>query len=83
MKPNVYIILLANNQYYVGSTNDIDRRMLEHNAGTTKGIKYKLPAKLIFKQEFLSPKEARQSEYKIKKQKSRKIIEAIIGRGYI
>lgn len=80
MKPCVYILCLANGQYYVGSTDDVKRRIAEHNAGKTPGIKYKLPAKLIFQQEFETLRWARQIEYWIKRQKSRKIIDKIINK---
>ncbi|MEI6499235.1 MAG: GIY-YIG nuclease family protein [bacterium] len=79
----VYILILSNGQYYVGSTNNLERRLTEHNSGKTPSIKYKLPARLIFHQEFATLIEARQAEYKIKRQKSRKLIEEILQRGCI
>jgi len=78
MKPEVYILLLANGQYYVGSTIDLERRILEHNDGRTASIKYKLPAKVVFRQEYPSITEARRIEYKLKGLKSKKLIERII-----
>lgn len=78
----VYILRLNNDQYYIGSTNDLERRIIEHNSGHTPSIRYKLPAKLLFHQEFATLKEARQTEYKLEKQKSRKLIEEILRRGY-
>lgn len=78
MKPCVYILLLANEQYYVGSTNDIERRLFEYNTGHTASIRYKLPATLIFKSEFETLKEARTVECWIKRQKSRKFVEKVI-----
>jgi len=80
---SVYILRLNNGQYYLGSTSDLDKRLIEHNSGKTKGIRYKLPATLIFHQEFETIEQARQTEYKIKKMKSRKIIERIIEDGEI
>ncbi len=79
----IYILLLSNNQYYIGSSNNIDRRIHEHNAGKTLSIKYKLPAKLIFYQQFATLVAARKAELAIKRQKSRKYIEEIIKRGTV
>ena len=74
----VYILKLNNGQYYIGSTNDIERRVGEHSSGKTKSIKYKLPLKLVLKQKFVSISKARSIENKLKKLKSRKIVEKII-----
>jgi len=78
MKSVIYVLLLNNGQYYVGSTNNPNRRLHEHNIGYCKSTKHKLPYSLVFCQEFDTIKEAGQAEYKIKKQKSRQIIEKII-----
>jgi putative endonuclease len=34
--------------YYIGYTEDIRRRISEHNQGKTKSIKHKIPFKLIY-----------------------------------
>jgi putative endonuclease len=34
--------------YYIGYTEDIKRRLLEHNQGKTKSISHKIPYKLIY-----------------------------------
>jgi len=83
MKPEIYILLLGNNQYYVGSSNNLIRRIEEHKSGRVQSTKYKLPVRLIFHQEFATLKEARQIEFKIKKQKSRVFIEKILDRGFV
>ncbi len=49
----MYILLCSDNSYYTGSTNDIDKRMLEHEAGL--GANYtrlRRPLKLIYYEEF-------------------------------
>jgi putative endonuclease len=66
MAGTVYILELNNMQYYIGSTNDIHRRLLEHNSGKTLGIKYKLPAKLVFQQNFDDLISARRIELRLK-----------------
>ena len=79
----VYILELNNGQYYIGSTSNIEHRLIEHNSGKTKSIRYKLPAKLVFTQEFESTSKARNIESKLKKFKSRAIVKKIIEEGMI
>ncbi len=55
--------------YYVGSTNDVSRRVREHNQGRVTSTKSKMPLTLVFTQEFGSEQEARSYERKIKKQR--------------
>jgi predicted GIY-YIG superfamily endonuclease len=42
----VYFLRLTNGHIYVGSTNDLKRRMLSHNAGRVLSTRSGLPAKL-------------------------------------
>ena len=75
----VYILQSQTNfRYYIGSTNNLERRLKEHNAGKSTYTKLTKPFKLVFAKEYLALREARQIEYKLKKLKSRKIIERII-----
>jgi putative endonuclease len=67
-----------NDSYYIGSTNDIERRVLEHNFGKTISTKNLRPLKLVFKKEFECLSDARHAEIVLKKKKSRVIIEKII-----
>ncbi len=43
-------ILFSNskNKFYVGSTNDLQRRLLEHNSKHTKSTKFGVPWELIY-----------------------------------
>lgn len=51
----VYILQsLKDNRYYIGYTDNIERRITEHNSGKTKSLNYRLPLKLIYKEEYLS-----------------------------
>jgi putative endonuclease len=80
----VYILKSEiNNRYYVGSTNNIERRLEEHNKGESKYTKLTKPFSIVFYQEFENIRIARQVEYKIKKYKSRSIIEKVISDGKI
>ena len=79
MEGFVYILQSQKNySYYVGSTTDIERRLFEHSIGQTKSTKNLAPWKLVFFKSYPDIKTARQVEYKVKKLKSKKIIERII-----
>jgi putative endonuclease len=65
----VYILKCSDNSFYVGVTSDIERRVMEHNAG-----KYpeaythsRRPVELVFYQDFMDPNQAIVFEKKIKK----------------
>lgn len=66
------------NKYYVGSTIDIERRLMEHNRGKEKFTSAGCPWILVYKESFSELTGARKRERHIKKQKSRKYIEALI-----
>lgn len=75
----VYILQSTNNgSYYIGSTKDLSKRILYHNAGYCKATKFLVPYQLLFSQKFDSLLDARKIEYKLKRFKNRKIIEKII-----
>ena len=82
-KIGVYILLCHNQRYYIGSTNDIDRRLAEHEKGRVLATKNILPVTLAFFQSYNTLLEARKVERSLKKLKSKKIIEQIISDGYI
>jgi len=52
---------------YIGYTEDLVKRIKEHNQGKTKSIKHKIPYKLIHTEEFNSKTEARKRELKLKR----------------
>jgi putative endonuclease len=61
-----YILECADGSYYVGSTNDLERRIWEHNEGI--GAKYtarRRPVKLVYAAEFLSLAEAYEREKQV------------------
>ncbi|MCX6825346.1 MAG: GIY-YIG nuclease family protein [candidate division SR1 bacterium] len=74
----VYVLEMANGKYYVGSTKNIQNRLIEHQTGESKSTKNHLPVKLLFYKKYATIIEAIHMETKIKKSKSRKVIELFI-----
>ncbi|MFC3210649.1 GIY-YIG nuclease family protein [Planomicrobium okeanokoites] len=62
-----YVLECADNSYYAGYTNDLQKRLETHNAG--KGAKYtraRGPVKMIHSEEFETKPEAMKAEYAFK-----------------
>ncbi|GAB5524077.1 MAG: hypothetical protein Roseis2KO_19490 [Roseivirga sp.] len=75
----VYIIYSeGRDRYYVGSCDQLDRRISDHNAGRSKYTKSGKPWTLKYHEVYATRQEARQREREIKKKKSRKYIEFLI-----
>jgi len=66
------------NKYYIGSTNDVHRRLYEHNISHSVFTKTGIPWELVFTKEFETLALARTEERRLKKCKSRKYIENYI-----
>ncbi len=81
-----YLYILKSSQtgrYYVGSTNDLRRRLVQHHQGQTATTKRLGKFELVFSQEFSSLAEARLAERRVKEWKRRDFIEKIIRDGRI
>ena len=55
------------NKYYTGQTNDLNRRIHEHNLGKTCFMKRGMPWQLVYSQTQQTRSEAMNLEIKIKK----------------
>ncbi len=74
----VYILRCADNSYYIGQTDNLEKRIAEHKMGEIKGYtSSRLPVELVFSDEFSSREEAIVLERQIKGW-SRKKKEAMI-----
>lgn len=58
-------------KFYIGHTENIDRRLHEHNSNQSKSTKNKGPWVLYFKKEFPSRNEAMKFETKLKNIKNK------------
>lgn len=66
-------------RYYVGHTEDIATRLLQHNNGESNYTSKAKDWELVYEETFSSRTEAHTREREIKKKKSRKYIEWLIG----
>jgi putative endonuclease len=55
------------NKLYIGLTNNLKKRLREHNKGLTPSTRYRRPLSLIYYEAYLSPKDAQVREQKLKK----------------
>jgi putative endonuclease len=79
----VYILQDDLGRYYIGSTNDLNRRLTQHSRGQTPTTyRFKNP-KPAFSQEYSTLAIARKIELKIKRLKRKDYIERIIRDGFI
>ncbi|OGI65543.1 hypothetical protein A3A95_02910 [Candidatus Nomurabacteria bacterium RIFCSPLOWO2_01_FULL_39_18] len=69
---------LKDGRYYVGVSNDVTRRLEEHNKGLSKFTAPFSPYELKRVEKFVKIEDAYKRENFIKKKKSKKIIELII-----
>ncbi len=78
----VYILKCSDESYYTGVTNNLERRIAEHNSGIIKGYtSNKLPVKLVFNNRFSDINDAIRFEKQVKGW-SRKKKEALIAGNY-
>lgn len=64
----VYLLKCADNSYYTGSTNDVERRLHEHQSGanSTAYTFSRRPVELVWSGEFATRREALDFEYQVK-----------------
>ena len=74
----------TNGRFYIGSTDDIERRLIEHNDPDYKGSKttkrIKGPWVVVYSESFETRSEAMKREKQIKSWKSRKAILELLSR---
>ncbi len=69
MKWYAYIVKCRDNTFYTGLTNNLDRRIFEHNYDNVRGSKYirvRRPVKLVYNEVFSSKTDAQKRENSIK-----------------
>ena len=79
--PEFYVYILyseSRDKYYVGSCDDLEKRLADHNSGRSTYTKTGKPWQLKYREVYESRSVARRRELEIKKKKSRKYIEYLI-----
>ena len=64
-----YVYILKSkkdNNLYTGSTNDLKRRLKEHNTGTVMSTKHRKPFELVYYEAYKSEKDSRKREHNLK-----------------
>lgn len=74
----VYILKGRDNRFYVGSTEDVGKRIKQHAQGGTKSLKNKAPFDLVRVEEFSSRTEALKREHQIKRYKGGRAFKKLI-----
>lgn len=82
MKGYMYILECADGSYYTGSTDDLNRRMMEHQSGIggAKFTKGRLPVKLVYYEEYQRIDEAFYREKQVQGWSRKKKLALIEGR---
>ena len=78
-----FVYLLLSNKdkkTYLGSTDNLERRIIEHNNGKTPSTRNRRPLELIYKEDFDTLVEARDREKYLKTRKGRKELRDIFNR---
>ena len=74
----VYVLRsLKNNYRYIGQTNNIDKRLAEHNSGLSKSTKNIRPLVLDYSEEYATRSEAMKRERFLKSGKGREWLVSI------
>ncbi|HMO61281.1 MAG TPA: GIY-YIG nuclease family protein [Ferruginibacter sp.] len=64
--------------FYIGQTDDLDKRVCKHNDGFSKYSSSKIPMRLVYFEVFATRTEALKREKEIKNKKSRQYIQYLI-----
>jgi len=79
----VYILKCNDDSYYTGHTDNIEKRIAEHESNESPGYtNTRKPFELVYMQEFMARDEAITAEHQIKKW-SRKKKEALIANNWL
>jgi len=75
----IYILQsLASGRYYIGSSDDVEQRLMRHNGGKVRSTKAFMPWKVVYKEAFQSRAEALKREHQLKSWKKRESLEELI-----
>ena len=67
-----FIKSIGSNWVYIGSTEDLEKRLKTHSNGNVRSTKSRRPYNLIYSEEYPTISSARQREKELKKSRSKK-----------
>lgn len=68
----------VNDSFYVGCTNEIKRRLEEHNSGMSQSTKSKKPWKLIFFEAYIDSEDAYRREKYLKTSQGMRLLKRML-----
>ncbi len=79
MSAHVYILeSLTEGRFYIGSTTNLPRRLSEHHRRHSPFTRARGPWKLVYEEEFIDLRRARQRERQLKNWKSHRAIAQLV-----
>ena len=75
-----YVLRCNDNSYYIGHTQDLEKRLSRHERGEIRFTKNRLPVKVVLIEKYNTRGEAIKRELQIKKRKKRRAIETLIAK---
>jgi putative endonuclease len=77
----VYIIQSQkDHKYYIGSTSNLESRLIYHNSGRQRSTRSRIPFRLVYSEKFNSKSEALRRERYIKLLKGGEAFKRLIGK---
>jgi len=77
----VYVLKSMKDQkFYIGFTTNIEKRLIDHNRGSTKSTAYRRPLKLIFCEFYISKTDAVRREKYFKTTSGKKALKLMLRR---
>ena len=78
MQYKVYVLQSSDGKIYKGVTNNLSRRLKEHNSGQTKTTSRMKDLKVVYMEEYDNFKEARRRELYLKSAAGRRLLKKIL-----
>ena len=78
----VYVLISEKDKtVYIGETEDLKRRLAQHQSGNTPSLRSKLPVRLLYYEAYETKRQGRQRERKLKRSswEKRRLLSRLLG----
>ena len=78
-----YVYILQSEKtgrYYTGHTENLEKRLREHNSGKTRSLKAHLPIRIVYSEVCLTKQDAYRRERQIKRYKGGEAFKQLVGK---